>query len=145
MKRSFIALIIAAIIVTIGFVISGIANATAQESISQSNSTNMDKQNITVSTWRLILSSTKYHNCRSEKLMITLMQVLPDGRFCHHCGTTNRWCRYSGNQFATKYCTSRNTVQLMSKRYVVEAGIKVTQALLPYLFFMTDRPRNYND
>ena len=50
MKKLFIALIIAAIIVTIGFVISGIANATAQESISQSNSTNMDKQNIIV-TW----------------------------------------------------------------------------------------------
>jgi uncharacterized alpha/beta hydrolase family protein len=49
MKKLFIALIIAAIIVTIGFVISGIANATAQESISQSNSTNMDKQNIIVS------------------------------------------------------------------------------------------------
>ena len=48
MKKLFIALIIAAIIVTIGFVISGIANATAQESISQSNSTNMDKQNIIV-------------------------------------------------------------------------------------------------
>ena len=50
MKKLFIALIIAAIIVTIRFVISGIANATAQESISQSNSTNMDKQNIIV-TW----------------------------------------------------------------------------------------------
>ena len=49
MKKLFIALIIAAIIVTIGFVISGIVNATAQESISQSNSTNMDKQNIIVS------------------------------------------------------------------------------------------------
>ena len=49
MKKLFIALIIATIIVTIGFVISGIANATAQESISQSNSTNMDKQNIIVS------------------------------------------------------------------------------------------------
>ena len=51
MKKLFIALIIAAIIVTIGFVISGIANATAQESklnyqISQSNSTNLDKHNI---------------------------------------------------------------------------------------------------
>ena len=55
MNKLFIALIIAAIIVTIGFVISGIANATAQESklnyqISQSNSTNMDKQSIIV-TW----------------------------------------------------------------------------------------------
>jgi len=50
MKKLFIALIIAAIIVTIGFVISGIANATAQESVSQSNSTNLDKQNIIV-TW----------------------------------------------------------------------------------------------
>ena len=50
MKKLFIALIIAAIIVTIGFVISGIANATAQESFIQSNSTNMDKQNIIV-TW----------------------------------------------------------------------------------------------
>ena len=50
MKKLFIALIIAAIIVTIGFVISGIANATAQESklISQSNSTNLDKHNIVV-------------------------------------------------------------------------------------------------
>jgi uncharacterized alpha/beta hydrolase family protein len=35
MKKLFIALIIAAIIVTIGFVISGIANATAQESPSK--------------------------------------------------------------------------------------------------------------
>ena len=50
MKKLSIALIIAAIIVTIGFVISGIANATAQESFIQSNSTNMDKQNIIV-TW----------------------------------------------------------------------------------------------
>ncbi len=50
MKKLFIALIIAAIIVTIGFVISGIANATAQESFIESNSTNMDKQNIIV-TW----------------------------------------------------------------------------------------------
>ena len=50
MKKLFIALIIAAIIVTIGFVISGIANAIAQESISQSNSTNSDKQKIIV-TW----------------------------------------------------------------------------------------------
>jgi hypothetical protein len=57
MKKLFIALIIAAIIVTIGFVISGIANATAQESISQSNSTNMDKQNIIV-TW-LEINNTK--------------------------------------------------------------------------------------
>jgi uncharacterized alpha/beta hydrolase family protein len=48
MKKLFIALIIAAIIVTIGFVISGIANATAQESISQSNSTNLNKHNIVV-------------------------------------------------------------------------------------------------
>jgi len=48
MKKLFIALIIAAIIATIGFVISGIANATAQESISKSNSINMDKQNIIV-------------------------------------------------------------------------------------------------
>ncbi|MGB7664618.1 MAG: hypothetical protein WBL67_17950 [Nitrososphaeraceae archaeon] len=50
MKKLFTALIIAAIIVTIGFVISGIANATAQESklISQSNSTNLDKHNIVV-------------------------------------------------------------------------------------------------
>ena len=50
MKKLFTALIIAAIIVTIGFVISGIVNATAQESISQSNSTNSDKQKIIV-TW----------------------------------------------------------------------------------------------
>ena len=57
MKKLFIALIIATIIATIGFVISGIANATAQESISQSNSTNMDKQNIIV-TW-LEINDTK--------------------------------------------------------------------------------------
>ena len=50
MKKLFTALIIAAIIVTIGFVISGIVNATAQKSISQSNSTNSDKQKIIV-TW----------------------------------------------------------------------------------------------
>jgi uncharacterized alpha/beta hydrolase family protein len=50
MNKLFIALIIAAIIVTIGFAISGIVNATAEESISQNNSTNIDKQNIIV-TW----------------------------------------------------------------------------------------------
>lgn len=50
MKKLFTVLIIAAIIATIGFVISGIANATAQECISQSNSTNSDKQKIIV-TW----------------------------------------------------------------------------------------------
>ena len=50
MKKLFIALIIAAIIVTIGLVINGIANAIAQESFSQSNSTNVNKQNIIV-TW----------------------------------------------------------------------------------------------
>ena len=50
MNKLFIALIIAAIIVTIGFAISGIVNAIAEESISQSNSTNIDKQNIIV-TW----------------------------------------------------------------------------------------------
>jgi uncharacterized alpha/beta hydrolase family protein len=53
MKKLFIALIIAAIIATIGFVISGIANAKAQESklnsrTSQSDFTTMDKQNIIV-------------------------------------------------------------------------------------------------
>jgi hypothetical protein len=50
MNKLSIALIIAAIIVTIGFAISGIVNATAEESISQSNSTNIDKHNIIV-TW----------------------------------------------------------------------------------------------
>jgi uncharacterized alpha/beta hydrolase family protein len=50
MNKLSIALIIAAIIVTIGFAISGIVNATAEESINQSNSTNIDKQNIIV-TW----------------------------------------------------------------------------------------------
>ena len=50
MKKLFTALIIAAIIVTIGFVISGIVNAIAQKSISQSNSINSDKQKIIV-TW----------------------------------------------------------------------------------------------
>jgi uncharacterized alpha/beta hydrolase family protein len=50
MKKLFTALIISAIIAAIGFVISGIVNATSQESISQSNSTNIDKQNIIV-TW----------------------------------------------------------------------------------------------
>jgi hypothetical protein len=49
MKKLFIALIISGIIATIGM-IGGIANATAQESISQSNSTNLDKRNIVV-TW----------------------------------------------------------------------------------------------
>jgi uncharacterized alpha/beta hydrolase family protein len=48
MKKLFTALIISAIIAAIGFVISGIVNATSQESISQSNSTNIDKQNIIV-------------------------------------------------------------------------------------------------
>jgi uncharacterized alpha/beta hydrolase family protein len=48
MKKLFTVLIIAAIIATIGFVISGIVNATAQESISQSNTTNLDKRNIVV-------------------------------------------------------------------------------------------------
>ncbi len=46
MNKLFIALIIAAIIVATGFAISGIA----QESFSQSNSTNLNKQNIIV-TW----------------------------------------------------------------------------------------------
>ena len=46
MNKLFIALIIPAIIVATGFAISGIA----QESFSQSNSTNLDKQNIIV-TW----------------------------------------------------------------------------------------------
>jgi uncharacterized alpha/beta hydrolase family protein len=50
MKKLFTALIISAIIATIGFVISGIVNATSQESISQNNSTNIDKQSIIV-TW----------------------------------------------------------------------------------------------
>jgi hypothetical protein len=50
MNKLSIALIIAAIIVTIGIAISGIVNATAEENISQSNSTNIDKQNIIV-TW----------------------------------------------------------------------------------------------
>jgi hypothetical protein len=55
MNKLFIALIIAAIIAMIGFVIDGIVSATAQESksnhrISQINSTNSDKQNIMV-TW----------------------------------------------------------------------------------------------
>jgi hypothetical protein len=55
MNKLSIALIIAAIIVTIGFAISGIVNATAQDrklnyQISQNNSTNIDKQNIIV-TW----------------------------------------------------------------------------------------------
>jgi pyridoxal/pyridoxine/pyridoxamine kinase len=53
MNKLSIALIIAAIIVTIGFAISGIVNATAQDrklnyQISQNNSTNIDKQNIIV-------------------------------------------------------------------------------------------------
>jgi uncharacterized alpha/beta hydrolase family protein len=50
MKKLFAALIISAIIATIGFVVSGIVNATAQESIRQSNSPNLDKRNIVV-TW----------------------------------------------------------------------------------------------
>jgi uncharacterized alpha/beta hydrolase family protein len=50
MNKLSITLIIAAIIVTIGFAISGIVNATAEESISKSNSTNIDKHNIIV-TW----------------------------------------------------------------------------------------------
>jgi hypothetical protein len=55
MNKLLIALIIAAIIVTIGFAINGIVNATAQDrklnyQISQSNSTNIDKQSIIV-TW----------------------------------------------------------------------------------------------
>ena len=55
MNKLSIALIIAAIIVTIGFAINGIVNATVQDrrlnyQISQSNSTNIDKQN-TIVTW----------------------------------------------------------------------------------------------
>jgi gamma-glutamyltranspeptidase len=53
MNKLFIALIIAAIIVATGFAISGIA----QESFSQSNSTNLNKQNIIV-TW-LEINKTK--------------------------------------------------------------------------------------
>jgi hypothetical protein len=53
MNKLSIALIIAAIIVAIGFAISGIA----RESLSQSNSTNLDKQNIIV-TW-LEINKTK--------------------------------------------------------------------------------------
>ena len=62
MNKLFIALIIAAIIAMIGFVINGIVSATAQESnsnhkISQINSTNSDKQKIIV-TW-LQVNETK--------------------------------------------------------------------------------------
>jgi uncharacterized alpha/beta hydrolase family protein len=51
MNKLFIALIIAAIIAMIGFLINGIVSATTQESksnhrISQVDSTNSDKQNI---------------------------------------------------------------------------------------------------
>jgi uncharacterized alpha/beta hydrolase family protein len=51
MNKLFIALIIAAIIAMVGFVINGIVSATTQESklnhgISQIISTNSDKQNI---------------------------------------------------------------------------------------------------
>ena len=50
MNKMFIALIVAMIIAAIGFLISGIVNATAQESTSQNKSAIMDKQNIVV-TW----------------------------------------------------------------------------------------------
>jgi uncharacterized alpha/beta hydrolase family protein len=55
MNKLFIALIIAAIIAMIGFLINGIVSATTQESksnhrISQVDSTNSDKQNI-IAIW----------------------------------------------------------------------------------------------
>jgi peptidoglycan hydrolase CwlO-like protein len=46
MNKLLIVLIVAMILAIIGFVLSGVVNATAQEGISQNNSTIMDNQEI---------------------------------------------------------------------------------------------------
>jgi Na+-translocating ferredoxin:NAD+ oxidoreductase RnfG subunit len=60
MNKLIIVLIVVMILAIIGFVLSGVVNATVQESIGQNNSTSRDKQKIIV-TW-LETNGTKTSN-----------------------------------------------------------------------------------